>query len=598
MPEKDKITLLLFLVISGLIGVRGQHISELEQQLHGLPDDTVKINMLLELGSHYCYTEADKALLYLQEALVLSTGQNYKKGIAGSFFWQGRAYYYKDEYVIATQYLEKARQFFEETEDLQGLMNYQLATGTINNLTGNYPNAIKSFQQAIVLSKQADNKQNLYLSYCGLGKVYLQRSELSLAKDYFHEALVLAPDIAEPSLLSILFSHLGRTHELNHKYDSALVYYEQSLQQSIAGGGIRMIASSEYNLGSLLVKTGQYEDALKKLEASRNKFEALQDDTGICINMIEMAKALFYTGKKDRSRQFIEEVFLLVERLDNLSLKSDAYINLAPVMAASGKHDMAYQYMVINNTLQDSLAAINKEKIIRELEMQFQTERKKDEIQLLKSQNEIQKKNILLLYVSLSGSLIILVLVFFLLRYKSKGLKRQKELYRSEKNLMKQEAEIREKEQLLLKEQLDGKKRELASKALEMLRINEAIGNVIEKLELFTEGCTENEELTRNIKSIVLGLESQLKNNSWIEFEKIFTNIHSGFFKKLLSICPELTSSEIKIAVLLKLNLNTKEIAAITFKSESAIKSTRYRLRNKLGLENDQSLVPYLIRLD
>lgn len=131
-----------------------------------------------------------------------------------------------------------------------------------------------------------------------------------------------------------------------------------------------------------------------------------------------------------------------------------------------------------------------------------------------------------------------------------------------------------------------------------MLRINEAIGNVIEKLESFTEECTENEELTRNIKSIVLGLESQLKNNSWIEFEKIFTNIHSGFFKKLLSICPELTSSEIKIAVLLKLNLNTKEIAAITFKSEAAIKSSRYRLRQKLGLDNDQSLVPYLMRLD
>jgi hypothetical protein len=40
-------------------------------------------------------------LLYLQNALVLSTELNYKKGIAQSFLLQGRAYYYKDDYPLA-----------------------------------------------------------------------------------------------------------------------------------------------------------------------------------------------------------------------------------------------------------------------------------------------------------------------------------------------------------------------------------------------------------------------------------------------------------------------------------------------------------------
>jgi len=253
---------------------------------------------------------------------------------------------------------------------------------------------------------------------------------------------------------------------------------------------------------------------------------------------------------------------------------------------------------ICTKSLHDSLANINKERIIRELEVRFQSEREKNEIQILKGLNELQKRNIQLLYVSLSGSLIILVLVFILLSYKTKGLRRQKELYHSEKRFRKQEAEIREKEQLLLEGQLEAKKRELASKALEMLRINESIGDVIVKLKIFIEDNSDNDKLSRSIRNIVSGLEAQLRNNSWAEFEKVFNNIHVGFYKRILSIYPELTSSELKIAVLLKLNLNTKEIAAITFKSEAAIKTTRYRLRRKLGIKNDQSLIPYLMQLD
>jgi len=64
-----------------------------------------------------------------------------------------------------------------------------------------------------------------------------------------------------------------------------------------------------------------------------------------------------------------------------------------------------------------------------------------------------------------------------------------------------------------------------------------------------------------------------------------------------LEICPQLTASEIKIAALLKLNLSTKEIAAITYKTEDGIKSTRYRLRKKLNLSGDENLIPFLMKL-
>ncbi len=182
-------------------------------------------------------------------------------------------------------------------------------------------------------------------------------------------------------------------------------------------------------------------------------------------------------------------------------------------------------------------------------------------------------------------------------RYKSTAFKRQQKLHKQENIIYNQEKQIIRQEKKLLQEQLESKNRELASKALEMIRLNETITEIIEKLEEFNGLTDAPPEIVDSIKRIIHDLETHTKQNIWNEFDKIFKNIHSGFYARLLEICPDLSSTEIKIAALLKLNLTTKEISAITFKSEGGIKTTRYRLRKKLGLSGDDKLVPFLMQI-
>ncbi|MCD6346132.1 MAG: hypothetical protein J7L96_01800, partial [Bacteroidales bacterium] len=146
-------------------------------------------------------------------------------------------------------------------------------------------------------------------------------------------------------------------------------------------------------------------------------------------------------------------------------------------------------------------------------------------------------------------------------------------------------------------EQLESKNRELASKVLEIIRYNDTISQIIEKLEKLNYSFKGNSEDLKPINEIISYINTNTRKNIWNEFDKIFKNIHSGFYTKLLKIYPNLSSSEIKIVALLKLNLTTKEIAAITYKSESGIKTTRYRLRKKLKLASDEKLVSFLMKL-
>jgi tetratricopeptide (TPR) repeat protein len=570
---------------------------EREKELAAMPSDTARANLLIDLGEYYCSRDFEQALLYLQEALELSFSLNYREGVAGSFLWLGRSYFYKDDLLLATQYLEKARNLYEEMEDVKGMVNYYFAAGAIHSINGNYLNATDDFQNMIDLSQMSGNQKMECLGYISLGSLNIMRSTPTSAMAYLKRALVISEKMEDLMLMAVILANTGKAFELMGVYDSAFHYLERSLEVRIQEGEDRGIASAEFLIGSMMIKTDKPQNAIAMLDSSRQRFLGLTDNTGICITTRKMAEAYDLAGDWQNAIAEAKTAIDISTKLKNPNLLCEAYSTMSRIMASSGFHDEAFQYLLKSNHLRDSLTTANNERIMREMEVKFQTARKDDEIKLLKSKNEIKDKNNLLLTVSIVALSIILTLALILIHFKSVGMTRQRKLFEKEMVINEQTAKIREKEQLLMKEQLESKNRELAAKALEMLRLNETISNIIEKLEAFNEINNPDSKTSENLNSIISGLEAQLKDNTWAEFEKVFKNIHSEFFQKLFTICPNLTPAETKVAAFLRLNLNTKEIAAVTYRSEAGVKSARYRLRQKMGLHSDNNLVTFLMRL-
>lgn len=81
------------------------------------------------------------------------------------------------------------------------------------------------------------------------------------------------------------------------------------------------------------------------------------------------------------------------------------------------------------------------------------------------------------------------------------------------------------------------------------------------------------------------------------QFELVFKQAYGDFYSKLIETAPDLSRSEIQVAVLLRLNLTSKEIAHILSLTTATIERTRHQLRQKLNLEPNQQLVAWLIGL-
>ncbi len=190
----------------------------------------------------------------------------------------------------------------------------------------------------------------------------------------------------------------------------------------------------------------------------------------------------------------------------------------------------------------------------------------------------------------------IIILVQQTLKYNLRRLKRE------EKELKEQNARAEKHEQELIRSQaleneLELKNNELMLQTSALVRRNQAIQSILEEYERQKEELGDrypNKLYKKLHQQIVDALEDK---EEWSLFEGYFKNAHQLFMEKLQQKYPDLTTGDLRVCCLLRMNLSTKEVASLLNISVRAVELRRYRLRKRLGLNNDVNLVEFLLNL-
>ena len=143
---------------------------------------------------------------------------------------------------------------------------------------------------------------------------------------------------------------------------------------------------------------------------------------------------------------------------------------------------------------------------------------------------------------------------------------------------------------------LESKKRELVSSTLRLININEINNNLISELRLLQQHVDDNGK--RMIRSIINKNSITAAEGVWQDFETRFENVYESFYNRLNERFPDLTPGEKKLCALLRLNISSKDIAAITLQNPQSVDMARYRLRKKLNLKPEDNLVDFLLKID
>lgn len=171
----------------------------------------------------------------------------------------------------------------------------------------------------------------------------------------------------------------------------------------------------------------------------------------------------------------------------------------------------------------------------------------------------------------------------------------EEKLIRQNIKTLEQRQAIAAQQQELMEQALTDKGKELATMALQAVARNNS--NETLREELLAKRRNGKLQMD-DFKKLITLMEGGDDDDVWAIFQQNFDLIHKHFFRNLRREYPDLTPTDLRFCALLRLNLNTKEIARFTNLTVRGVEGARYRLRRKLRIQGDQSLTDFLIDLE
>ncbi len=190
---------------------------------------------------------------------------------------------------------------------------------------------------------------------------------------------------------------------------------------------------------------------------------------------------------------------------------------------------------------------------------------------------------------------------------------RQQKKFEVEKAILNNRHQLREAEHLLLAQkseeeinrlqhekleaEVNHKNQELASATLHLVQKNEILNNISSALTKLKQKAGPASDVDKEVSRIIKMLDIDASFDAdWEHFSQNFDQVHSDFLKRLAERYSHLSPNDYKMCAYLRMNLSSKEIAALMNISVRGVEASRYRLRKRLELDTETNLTDFLIR--
>ncbi|MAU16794.1 MAG: hypothetical protein CMH46_14795 [Muricauda sp.] len=316
----------------------------------------------------YLYFEKDNydsTEYYANKALALGLEHQLPEVTTSALHAIGNIHFQKFEDIdaIATyQQIDSISQFFGERNShvvsaLFNLGNVLLRTYSVQD-TSYIGKAEGYFRRGIKMALDINNEVSAHYGYSMLGNIYGQRKEYQKAKPYLMKSLSFYERTGSIKEVARICGSLGIIETDLNNYNQADAYYKKKFDLLTKTGNPDLIANANWSYAGFLYRIGKYKQAIPYFERAYGYFK--QSDAGSSGILLGITK------------------------------------NLAESYGKTGDFEQAVEYYGQSFVLQDSLEARKQKSLALDLEAKYQTQKREQEIALLKSQNELaeqQKRN-------------------------------------------------------------------------------------------------------------------------------------------------------------------------------------------------------------
>lgn len=305
---QKKIQLCLLLVLCTCT-MQGQVIDSLEQMLRKAPKESnAEADILNELAREYVYVNPMQSIHYAENALFISTKNEYEKGKAYAYRGLASAYSSFGSFYLTIDNVQNALIIFDKMGDSVGIANCYISLGhtyrrlknrnkellynkaaydifeklqfpdrlgvTSHNLgetyllTGDLTNSILLTTKAIKILDSFHNLSVLSSCYKVMGKIFIAKQDIDSAESYFNKVLAISKELGDKSQKVATIEsmiELANIYDLRKKNELELTTLIAAADYVAKNKLAEYVQEVYTHLIKEYIKRNQNQEALKKI---------------------------------------------------------------------------------------------------------------------------------------------------------------------------------------------------------------------------------------------------------------------------------------------------------------------------------------------
>jgi len=374
-------------------------------------DDTVKVNLLRDIGGCVIGQDPNKAIAYWQQGLDLSRKLNFTPGTIRSFINIGTAHSYLAQFDSTLVCTDSALLYAKKENHPNRLALIYLNKADVYRNLANYKNALLYCDTAHTYAMKTGNTDRLARIYDIMSGVYAEQRQFALSNSYLGKALETYKKDNNFRMISSVYDDIAYNYRETGNGDSALFFLNKAIRLADSIQDFSNHAAYYAGVATLYFEKKDYNTAegyaLKSLEYGREQGNQTNEGSAyglLCKIYIEQKRftEAVAAGRKAYDIAVAEE---------NILWQGQHAGFLAEAYAGAGDYVNAYKLSTINNNLTDTLARQRYDSEIAGLQASFELKDKDNRILLLSKDQELQKQRLFRQRVWIGAAIVLLLLL-------------------------------------------------------------------------------------------------------------------------------------------------------------------------------------------
>ena len=365
-------------------------IDSLTRILTETTNDTLRLEVLIDLADISTTNAPDAAITYVDEALELSRELNDDWYITYLLHLKSVSLADQGNYDEAIDCMERAIEgTYHEMQDADDEWRQELScelTNYYNNLgyyyfeQGDYMPAVDYLLKSMNVGEE-NACPDVALTYGSIAELYFALGDVNRARGYLNR--VLATDsIAHLYEISIL----GDILIAEGKPDSALHFYQTMLDQNLPGNQNYNTITALNGLASAYLALDQATEAEARASASHALATEIQSQIYLAEATRIWGRALIMQGRIEEGQEKISSSIVLARDIQSISQLMQSYEICADFFSANGDYRKAFDYQSQASILRDSITGIDRTRLVLQSTMSRELEQREIEASDMQAQ--------------------------------------------------------------------------------------------------------------------------------------------------------------------------------------------------------------------